>query len=251
MSQIHILVVNPNSSESMTHEVEQNIRALFKKELNSKSLALTFATGPASAPLQIDGKESSLRSAEACLPMLTDAGSVYFYNKYDGVLVACFSDHPLVAELLSVIKSTTSKTVVMGLLDTSIHYCNMINSKPFSIITSNKEWVPILNESVESKYLTSSVINQSLWKGTISSDIQVLDLHLPENFAKIVDVIRKENIERLKSKIIILGCAGFSGLQTSLSKEFPGAGIVFVDSVAIGVRVVMMIADFNKSVSSP
>lgn len=226
----------------MTVAMEQNISNLFEDDISSKVYNLTFGTGPTSSPPQIDGRETSVQSMEACLPMLTNPNDALYYKNFDGILVACFSDHPLVHALNEVIKQENDNVVVMGLLDTSIHYCNMLNCQPFSIITSNKEWVPILNESVETKYLTSNVSNEKLWRGTISTDLQVLDLHSEANFLQIVRIIREENVKRLQSRIVILGCAGFSGLQDKLTREFKQEKIVFVDSVVVGLSVLSMMA---------
>lgn len=244
---LNILIMNPNSSESMTVAMEDNINKLFEIEILNKVLNLTFGTGPTDSPPQIDGRETSIQSMKACLPLLTDSTNPLYYKNFDGVLVACFSDHPLVHALNNYIRQKNDTVVVMGLLDTSIHYCNMINCQPFSIITSNKEWVPILDESVEENYLTTNVLNEKLWRGTISTNLQVLDLHSKESFDQIVKIIRRENVERLKSHIVILGCAGFSGLQNKLTNEFKQEGIIFVDSVLIGLNVLSMMAKFNKS----
>ncbi|CAI4065648.1 hypothetical protein SUVZ_09G1870 [Saccharomyces uvarum] len=243
MTEASVLVINPNSSKSMTASLQEAIEKTFPR----KSYNISYFTGPNTSPPQIDGLETSVQSMEACLPLLVaDKGSKYYYQKFDGVLIACFSDHPLVTKIKDVAAVEKFDTVVVGLLDSSIQYCNLIGKK-FSIITSNKEWIPILNDSVESKFLTGNTINRNLWKGTVSSDLQVLELHSPENFQQIADVIGRENIEKLDSEIVILGCAGFSGLQIKLAKQFEKDGILFLDTIETGLEILITMIKFIKS----
>lgn len=188
-----ILVVNPNSSKTMTDSLQETIEKTFSKE----SFKISYFTGPDASPRQIDGEETSIESMKACLPLIVDdQESVYYFQNFDGILIACFSDHPLVTEIKYRAAKEKSNVSVVGLLDSSIHYCDLIG-KRFSIITSNKEWIPILNNSVESKFLTRNTIDKNLWKGTVSTDLQVLDLHSPKNFQQIADIICEENIRKL------------------------------------------------------
>lgn len=238
-----ILVVNPNSSKSMTVSLRETIEKTFSEE----SYKISYITGPDASPPQIDGQETSIKSMEACLPLLVDDHeSVYYYKKFDGILIACFSDHPLVAKIKDRSAKEKDNVSVVGLLDSSIHYCDLIGRK-FSIITSNKEWVPILNNSVESKFLTGNTINKNLWKGTVSTDLQVLDLHSPENFQQIADIIYEQNIRKLDSEIVILGCAGFSGLQNKLAKTFEKDGTLFLDTIEIGLEILITMIKFINS----
>ena len=91
-----ILVVNPNSSKSMTVSLQETI----EKTFSEKSYKISYFTGPDASPPQIDGQETSIKSMEACLPLLIDdQESVYYFQKFNGILIACFSDHPLVAKI--------------------------------------------------------------------------------------------------------------------------------------------------------
>lgn len=238
-----ILVVNPNSSNSMTVSLQETIDKTFL----GNPYEISYFTGPSTSPPQIDGHETSIQSMEACYPLLVDdEESVYFFQKFDGILIACFSDHPLVTRLKDVAAKKKSRVSVIGLLDSSVQYCNLIG-KNFSIITSNKEWISILNNSVKSKFLTRNTIDKNLWKGTVSTDLQVLDLHSPDNFQQIADIICDKNIRNLDSEIVILGCAGFSGLQNKLAKKFEEDGVLFLDTIEIGLEILMTMIKFIKS----
>ncbi|EJS43244.1 dcg1p [Saccharomyces arboricola H-6] len=240
---VNILVVNPNSSKSMTISLQETI----EKTISKESCEISYFTGPNTSPPQIDGQETSVQSMKACLPVLTDdKGSIYYFQKFDGILIACFSDHPLVTELKDVAAKEKSNVSVVGLLDSSIQYCNLVG-RNFSIITSNKEWIPILNASVQSKFLTGNTIDKNLWKGTVSTDLQVLALHSPDNFQQIADIIRDENLRKLDSEIVILGCAGFSGLQNKLAKKFEKEGTLFLDTIEVGLEILITMIKFVRS----
>jgi Asp/Glu/hydantoin racemase len=100
---------------------------------------------------------------------------------------------------------------------------------------------------VESKFLTGNTVNKNLWKGTVSTDLQVLDLHSPENFQQIAEIIHRENIRKLDSDIVILGCAGFSGLQNKLAKTFQRDGTLFLDTIEIGLQILITMIRFVNS----
>lgn len=224
-----ILVVNPNSTVSMTEALRTNIEQAGKDE------NISYFTGPTSSPAQIDGPEAGLLSAHECFPLLADdPTSEFFYPNYDGLLVACFSEHPLTRMLRDHARERGLAVKVTDLLEASIAAC--IGQKTFakfSIITSNREWIPVLDESVSSILCTPT----ARWRGTISTDLEVLDLHRDESWSQIKDVIASFNIAKLDSDAIILGCAGFSGIKSRLEQEFPD--VWFVDSVLEGIAYLL------------
>lgn len=228
-----LLVVNPNSSCSMTDAVAASLAA--SDAFQGFAFEVRYMTGPPGAPRQIDGAETSELSCHECIRELADPGSEFYYEQFDGVLVACFSDHPLVAALAALPRAP----VVLGLLDTSVSLVALAARAPFSVITSNCEWVEILDRSVQERFLTGHVREMQWWRGTVSSNLQVLELHDESNFEAIVKVIRAENVKRLGSKYVILGCAGFSGLQHRLNDVFREEQVVFLDPIIVGFHALL------------
>lgn len=227
----------------MTDELERTVSEQFNGR--GSDCRLTYFTGPASCPSQIDGIEASLKSCRECLPVLTDSNSIFYYEKFDGILIGCFSDHPLVDKISSLPKSP----LVMGLLNACISFVSLFPdiNKPFSIITSNKEWVDILDESVNEKFINRDLIDKKIWKGIVATNLQVLDLHKSENFDKIVEIIKRENIDALHSKYVILGCAGFSGLQYKLNRIFEDEDVFFIDSIVLAIKALYSYASYMDS----
>ncbi|CAB4255202.1 similar to Saccharomyces cerevisiae YIR030C DCG1 Protein of unknown function, expression is sensitive to nitrogen catabolite repression and regulated by Dal80p [Maudiozyma barnettii] len=238
-----LLVVNPNSSTEMTADIEVNISRYFKLKKQPEFLNyISFYTGSSEAPKQISGNETSLLSLNTCLPELTDPNGKYYYNNFDGVLIACFSDHPLVNALAMEAKEANNDTVIVGLLNTSISYCSLFQTKTFSVLTSNNEWKTILDESIEGKYLTNA--SKPLWKGTVPTNLDVLDLHDQNNYKAIADIIRSKNLGELKSNLIILGCAGFSSIHTKLQQTFKDdLTVEFIEPVTIGIETLVYLCN--------
>ncbi|SMN22766.1 similar to Saccharomyces cerevisiae YIR030C DCG1 Protein of unknown function, expression is sensitive to nitrogen catabolite repression and regulated by Dal80p [Maudiozyma saulgeensis] len=231
-----LLVVNPNSTVGMTLEIQENVARYFKLKKKQDILSnIIFYTGPSESPKQISGNETSLQSLNACLPELTNPKGKHYFNNFNGILIACFSDHPLVNALANQANRENSNTIVVGLLNTSISFCSLFQTKTFSVLTSNNEWMNILNESVEGKYLTN--ISRTLWKGTVPTNLDVLDLHNQNNYEAIVRIIKLKNLEELKSNFIILGCAGFSSIYPKLEQTFKNDSTVhFIEPVTLGIE---------------
>lgn len=235
---IRILLVNPNSSQSMTENMKINVESIFSRTSMADEVNVSYFTAPPEAPRQIENNETSIKSTKVCFPILNDSTSEFYYQRYDGILVGCFSDHPLVTALSNQNKIDNHQTIICGLLDTSINYCNMLNKKPFSIITSNEEWVSILNKSVEDKLLNINRVENNLWRGTVSTNLQVLDLDNPENLEQIISRIKNENVEKLGSDIVILGCAGFSCLKNPLTAAF-NHEVTFIEPIYVGLNLLL------------
>lgn len=85
-----ILVINPNSSSSITECIARSA----KSPSTSKEFSISFFQGPATAPTSIDNFTDSVLSAAACWSSLQG-----WIEKADGFVVACYSDHPLVQML--------------------------------------------------------------------------------------------------------------------------------------------------------
>ncbi|SCU95498.1 LAFA_0G00716g1_1 [Lachancea sp. 'fantastica'] len=264
---MHLLVVNPNSTQAMTDAAAAQIEKYLDKVYPGtagRDIDISLFTGPPDAPPEIDGEESSIESTRKCLPILckrqsgtTNEQKRQYFDTFDGVLVACFSDHPLVHELQA---RTDHATPVTGIFHAAMTVCLSQPGSAFSIITSNDEWVQLLDAGAE-RLLGAPrpfASSKAPFKGTIASSIPVLDLHNPKNLHAISKRIYQENIHRLHTSTIILGCAGFSGMEELLKKhihkiaaeENPDASpphVTLVDSVLCGVETLALMCRLRFS----
>jgi Asp/Glu/hydantoin racemase len=218
------LIVNPNSSESVTENLQQLLPT-------PPSTELTFYTGPPEAPPEIDGPETSKKSTEACLPDLLKN----YVDHYDGYLICCYSDHPLIYEL----RNHTEKPV-LGIFQASVIYAMSKSPSKFGILTSTSSWESILDTAVADFFGSVKI---PLFTGTVASNINVLKLGDPKYFKKLVE--KAQICVEAGSKTVLLGCAGLSGLEGKLEAEFQG--VRFIDSVKIGSELLNSLVRFDTN----
>ncbi|CDK29701.1 unnamed protein product [Kuraishia capsulata CBS 1993] len=257
-----LLIINPNSSKSVTDNLEQILKPIPEIEFQ-------FFTGPSSAPPEIDGPETSHQSTEACFPILKEK----YLGRFDGYLVCCYSDHPLIYKL----REVTTKPV-LGIFQATMLYSLAYagSAYKFAILTSTSSWEKILDDAIldflygpSGKRLNFSslpllgylqdplstaanyILNlftdssrslPSFCLPTVAANVNVLELRDPAKFEGLKKKVQKLVDEG--AKIILLGCAGLSGLDVQFKDVFPG--IKFVDSVAVGVELLSGLARFDS-----
>ncbi|ODV61865.1 Dcg1p ASCRUDRAFT_75133 [Ascoidea rubescens DSM 1968] len=230
-----ILVVNPNSSVSMT----DNLEKILVTPLGYK---LDYFTAPLSAPPEISDPITSELSCQVCLPVL-----IPLIPKYDGFLICCYSDHPLIAKLKSeFLKNSDYSKIVLGIFQASLLFGVANSPKRFGILTSSNSWELILDNSTK-KFFGDENQFPPLFVGTIASNVNVLGLSDEKNFRKIV---KKSNylINDKNAEIILLGCAGLSGLEHKLQSAVHNKAR-FIDSVKIGLEFITSLINFELNSS--
>lgn len=235
-----ILVVNPNS----THEITLSLA----NEINSldllKSVSVQYYTGPKTttpaAPPSINNNYDARISSEACLQdfMLNKPN---YLKDFDGYLIACYSDHPLVSALPKIVRPGA---VVMGIFQASMLYAlnNATNSSKAAILTSGNDWEPLLDDAIMKFCSTNGNFPKDKFVNTLGSGIPVLELHDPKSYPQI-----KEKVQDLIDngvRIVLLGCAGLSSLNSTMQKDFPF--VKFVDSVKVGVYLLVAYIQIGK-----
>ncbi|KAJ3516542.1 hypothetical protein NLJ89_g1059 [Agrocybe chaxingu] len=129
---ITLLVINPNSSESVTDGLQDVL-------VPPPGVVLEFYTGPGNAPAQIMDTTTGVLSAARCFE---DMVSEHLVEKYDGFLVCCFSDHPLT----HLLRENTRKPVV-NILEAAITQSLLIGER-FGIITTGFGYKYIYHKDV-------------------------------------------------------------------------------------------------------
>ena len=205
-----LLVVNPNSTASMTAKIEAAAKAIARPDTQ------IVATGSLDGPASIQGYLDVAR----CIPGLLS--EVARHPDADAVLVACFDDTGVDA------LRCTTKAPVIGIGEAAYHAASMIAAK-FSVVTTLSRSVPGLEANLMRYGL------QQKCTGVRATDIPVLELENgnPGSTDTIRDEIRQA-IEIDGAEAIVLGCAGMADLMTRLSEEF---GLPVIDGVACGVAM--------------
>ncbi|ODV90439.1 hypothetical protein CANCADRAFT_106576 [Tortispora caseinolytica NRRL Y-17796] len=209
-----IAVLNPNSSSSIAEILREST-------LLPAGVDVDFLTGPETSPPEINGTVTAVQSAAACYPMLVD-----LIDRYDGFLIGCYSDHPLV----NMMKETTSKPV-LGIFEASV-LRSLAHGQKFGIVTTAQTWEPLLDRAVY-----AMIGNHPLFTGTVSSKLGVLECHeAPPDVvsAKIQEAARTAYANGART--ICLGCAGMTGLD-ELIKTTLGDDIKIVNGVQAGIEI--------------
>ncbi|KAK6462218.1 Asp/Glu/hydantoin racemase [Scheffersomyces coipomensis] len=229
-----VLIINPNSSKKVT----DNLTKILIEPLEVK---FSFYTAPTTAPAEITGESTSILSEQVVLPDLVSKGLV---EQYDGFLICCYSDHPLIHSLGKV----TDKPI-LGIMQATLLYSlsNPFITKSF-ILTSVNEWEPLLDQGIID--FVGNENNQfpsKKFERTKGLDVSVLSLSNPEEYQKIynrVDSILNDEYKDSGINCVLLGCAGMAGLDEKLTQSFKG--IQFIDSVKVGVELLAALIRFNE-----
>ncbi|KAK6341051.1 hypothetical protein TWF696_009360 [Orbilia brochopaga] len=219
-----ILVINPNSTTSITDGLKQMLEPLVPADT-----ILSFFTGPPSAPASINDSESSARSADACLPAL-----ISFLPHHAGFVVACYSEHPLVPLL----RQYTKKPVV-GIFEASITHALLLKGPGgWGIVTTGKIWEDLLSIGV------GNFVGEegNGFEGVESTGLSAVELHSvePDEVRRRVGEAVVRLVGRGDVRVICLGCAGMAGLEDAVTRALEplGKSVHIVDGVKAGVMQV-------------
>lgn len=230
-SMTSILVINPNSSVSVSENLRSTVAA-------PPGVTLEYYTAPLDAPPEISGTETLIQSEQASLPDILQKNLL---DKYDGFLVACYSDHPLVYSLAK----HTSKPV-LGIMQATLlySYANARARKLF-VLTSTSGWLPLLDDAI-TKVAGAGTFPYEKFQKTRALDVLVLNLSDASEFLKITDRLELFLREYAEDHIdcVLLGCAGMAGLDEKLRAKFPS--IVFIDSVKAGVEFLVSLTRLGQ-----
>jgi len=227
MTQHNILVINPNSSESITKTLERTLIA-------PPSTNLHFFTGPSSSPPSINDEATSKQSCDACLPVLLST-----VEDYDGFLVACYSEHSLVAAL----RDKVSGKPVVGIFEASVVH-SLLRGRKFGIVTTGQAWETLLSQAVHNflglgSYVSERPLQSGRFAGVTSTGLGVLELHdaNPDEVSQRIGLAARRLVEDAGADVICLGCAGMVGMEDAVRKGVNGKEVVVVDGVVSGVEL--------------
>lgn len=209
---MRILVINPNSTESMTSSIGDAARRVASPGVE---IAAVSGAGPASIESHLD----EIESAAGVMQHIVDGSAAF-----DAFVVACYGDHPAI----SAARELTRRPVV-GIAEASMSLACMLGHS-FSIVTTSPRWRPMLIDAVRRFGFTHRCASVR------ASFMTVLDVDgLPEHEVR-AQLLREANkaIAEDGAEVIVLGCAGMTGLDAELSAAL---GAPVVDAVAAGVKI--------------
>ena len=219
---MRILVVNPNSTASMTEKIAASARAA------AGAGTEIVAVNPDNAPPAIEG----FYDEAICVPPML--AIIAGRSDYDAVVIACFDDTGLDAA-----RCVTDRPVI-GIGEAGYHMASILANR-FSVVTTLARSVPALEHNLHRYGLAARCARVR------SSEVAVLELEHPGSGAerRIAAEIGAA-LDEDRAEAIVLGCAGMTDLVASLSEEF---GVPVIDGVAAAVRLAEAIAGLGLRTS--
>jgi allantoin racemase len=209
---MRILVVNPNTTASMTEKIGQAARAAAAEGTE------IIAVNPKDGPVSIEGYYDEAFSVPGLLAEIAkgEASGVAAH------IIACFDDSGLEAA-----RSPASAPVI-GIGEAAFHLASMLGHR-FSVITTLSRSIAAIETNLLKYGLAARCARVR------ACDVPVLALDDPASNAS---ALISAEIERAKqedsTEAIVLGCAGMADLAARLTEKH---GLPVVDGVASAVKL--------------
>lgn len=217
-----LLIINPNTTASMTRKAEVAAQRVARPDTT------IIATNSKSGPPSIEG----FYDVAMCLPGLLHEAKQH--PDADAIIIACFDDTGLDA------LRCQASVPVIGIGEAGYHAASMLAHR-FSVVTTLSRSVAGITDNLKRYGLYSRCASVR------ATDIPVLKLE--EQDPASLDRIRADiaaAIQEDKAEAIVLGCAGMADLMTALSNEF---GIPVIDGIACAVGMAEALVSARLSTS--
>ncbi|GGR50824.1 allantoin racemase [Nocardioides luteus] len=218
---MRILVVNPNTTASMTALIGECARA-------SVGPGVTVdAVDPGAGPVSLESHYDEAIAVPHLLRVLKDR------DGYDGFVIACFGDPGLHAA-----REIVAGPVV-GIAEAAMRTAGYL-CRRFSVVTTLSRVVPH-TWSIARDYGVADLVG-----GIHACEVPVVELETdPVAYARILDVCRRALVSD-RSEAIVLGCAGMADLCARLSVDL---GVPVIDGVAAATAEVEKLVRLGLSTS--
>lgn len=222
--EMRILVVNPNTTASMTETIAAAARSA--AGASSRIVPVTSSMGPASI-------EGYYDEAMAVPGLLAEIGQGERLGA-QAAIIACFDDTGLDAARAAAVKP------VIGIGEAAFHVASLVAHR-FTVITTLARSVPVIERNLAAVGLAARCARVR------ASDIAVLALDDPAGDARhrisemIAAALRDDGADG-----IVLGCAGMAGLAEDLATTH---GVPVIEGVAAAVRLAEMLVGLRLATS--
>jgi len=212
-----VLIINPNSSEKMTQAIQEAANHF------SEGAFEVICKYTPEAPDFIETYEDQIKAAPGMIKLVKEGE-----KEYDGFIVACHCDPNLDA-----IKEITKKPVV-GIGESSMKIASMLGHR-FSVVSTCSHSIPN-KEALIRKYHLQDI-------GSVKAPVdEILDCSDED---KILHTA-KTAIKNDGAEVIVLGCAGFAGLDKRIQEEL---NIPVLDGVVCALIVITGLIKYGVSTS--
>lgn len=215
---MRILIINPNSDQEMTDAIQRSADNFAKGEFDVKCKPTP------DAPKFIETYEDEIKAAPGMIQLLRENE-----DKFDAFIIACHDDPHL-----DVMKEITKKPVV-GIGEASMKMASMLGHR-FSVVSTSKHSIPIKETLVQKYHL------QNVLASVRAPQDEAREQNDEEKYMQVA----QSAIEEDKAEVIVLGCAGVTGLDRRLEKKL---GAPVLDGVVCALIIASGLVRYGVSTS--
>jgi allantoin racemase len=221
------LVLNPNTSESMTAEIAAAASAAAAADTDIVAMNPRFGTAA------IDSAAESYLSAVGVMDIVTTMAARGEFD-YDAVILAGFGEHgkDALQEMLSV--------PVLDIAESAAHIAHLIGRR-FSIITTLARSIP----PIEDRLLLAGLNAHCASVRACGIGTAEVDADPAAAVQAIVEQAARAVVED-GADVICLGCAGMAGVTAAISTKL---GLPAVDGVAAAVGLAQAVVGLGLTTS--
>jgi allantoin racemase len=209
---VKILVINPNTTESMTRSIESSCRAVARPDTELRVI------NPSDGVASIEGNADGVIAAAEVTRLVREHERS---GRVDGYVIACFDDTGLFAA------RELARGPVVGIGEAALHVASLISAR-FSVLTSVERSVKILERNARIYGFSGESFRMH------AADIPVLELESESSFARLL-ARAKSVLAADHAECLVLGCGGMSHLTGRLASEL---GLPVVDGVKAALGLV-------------
>ena len=215
---MNLLIINPNSDEQMSQSILSSATQFSDGDFDVDCLSTP------GAPTFID----TYQDAAAALPGMVELLKQH-ETEYDAFIVACHCDPNL-----DLMKELTDKPMV-GIGEASMKIATMLGHR-FSVISTDSRSVPNKEALIRSYHLQDLLASVKFPAAALESRSDEEKYLLTAQAA----------IEEDLAEVIVLGCAGMTGLDKRLQQEL---GVPVLDGVVCALIVAAGLVKYQVSTS--
>lgn len=222
---MNILILNPNTSESFTNSIQAAADQLKGPETKVEAI------NPSSGPNTLDCSYDILLCSQPSLETIINC-----QNRFDGFIIACFSDHPVIYAAREII----SKPVI-GIMEAALYVACMVG-RTFSIVTPPDRLKGRLIDDVEKYGLTKRCASVR----SVGMAVADLESSSDDNIHSRIEKKAREAIEEDGAEVIVLGCGGMAGFDKELQLKL---GVPVIDGISAALKIMEALIGYGVTTS--
>jgi allantoin racemase len=211
---VHLIVINPNTTASMTRLIGESARAV------AAPGTTVTAVNPDMGPASIESHYDEALSVPGLLAEIARAQAGE--QAADGFVIACFGDPGLDAA------REVAAGPVVGIAEAAMHAA-MLAGRGFSVVTT------LGRTAGRAHDLARRYAPAGACRGVHACEIPVLELESDPTVLPRVAALARHALDTDGSDVIVLGCAGMAALGAEVSKQ---VGVPVIDGVTAATLLV-------------